>query len=92
MSISRRELLKVAAGRAVADFASLASPNAVAEVQKSANSVNRFPNSSDVLGSSLASVHGVRSDQILLGAGSTAIMKMAVDLFSAMVASIQLSN
>jgi histidinol-phosphate aminotransferase len=114
MSISRRELLKVAASRAVAGFASLASfsstkelalaewrgagskkpirldrnenaygssPNAVAEVQKNANSVNRFPDSSDVLGSSLASVHGVKPDQMLLGAGSTSIMKMAVNAF-----------
>src|SRR5271156_4773236 len=114
MSISRRGLLKLAAGRAVAGFASLASfssikelelaerggaggkkpirldrnenaygpsPNAVAEVLKNANSVNRFPGSSDVLGSSLASVHSVRPEQILLGAGSTAIMKMAVNAF-----------
>src|ERR1700677_1664586 len=114
MSISRRGLLKLAAGRAVAGFASLASfssvkeleladrggreskkpirldrnenaygpsPNGVAEVLRNANSVNRFPDSSDVLGSSLASVHGVRPEQILLGAGSTAIMKMAVNAF-----------
>jgi histidinol-phosphate aminotransferase len=114
MSISRRGLLKLAAGRSVAGLASLASfgsikelelaerggvgskkpihldrnenaygpsPNAVAEVLKNANSVNRFPGSSDVLGSSLASVHDVRPEQMLLGAGSTAIMKMAVNAF-----------
>ena len=114
MCISRRGLLKLAAGRAVAGVASLASfssikelefaerggagskkpirldrnenaygpsPNAVAEVLKNANSVNRFPGSGDVLGSSLASVHGLRLEQILLGAGSTAIMKMAVNAF-----------
>jgi histidinol-phosphate aminotransferase len=57
------------------------SPNAVAEVLKNANSVNRFPSSSDALGSSLASAHGVRREQILLGAGSTAIMKTAMNVF-----------
>jgi len=57
------------------------SPNAVAEVLKNAHSVNRFPSSSDALGSSIASVHGIRPEQILLGAGSTAIMSMAVNAF-----------
>jgi len=57
------------------------SPNPVAEVLKNAHSVNRFPGSSDALGSSLASAHGVRREQILLGAGSTAIMKTAMNVF-----------
>ncbi|HXM05346.1 MAG TPA: aminotransferase class I/II-fold pyridoxal phosphate-dependent enzyme [Chthoniobacterales bacterium] len=57
------------------------SPNPVAEVLKNAHSVNRFPGSSDVLRSSLASAHGVRREQILLGAGSTAIMKTAMNVF-----------
>jgi histidinol-phosphate aminotransferase len=57
------------------------SPKAVAEVLKNANSVNRFPDCGDALASSLASVHGIRPEQILLGAGSTAIMKTAMNVF-----------
>jgi histidinol-phosphate aminotransferase len=57
------------------------SSKAVAEVLRNANSVNRFPDSTDALGSSLASVRGVRPEQILLGAGSTAIMKTAMNIF-----------
>jgi len=57
------------------------SSKAVAEVLRNANSVNRFPDSTDALGSSLASVRGVRPEQILLGAGSTAIMKTAMNVF-----------
>lgn len=57
------------------------SPKAVGEILKNASSVNRFPDSTEALGSTLASIHGVGPEQILLGTGSTAIMKMAVNAF-----------
>jgi histidinol-phosphate aminotransferase len=57
------------------------SPKAVAEVLKNANSVNRFPDSTVALATTIAGVHGVASEQIYLGAGSTAIMKIALDSF-----------
>ncbi len=57
------------------------SPKAVAEVLKNASSVNRFPGSADALVSALAGIHGIRREQILFGAGSTAIMKTAMNVF-----------
>lgn len=57
------------------------SPKAVAEIVKNAGSVNRFPDSTDALVSALASHHKVKPEEILLGAGSTAIIKMAMDIF-----------
>jgi histidinol-phosphate aminotransferase len=57
------------------------SPKAMAEVLKNADSANRFPGSTEALASSLASVHNVKPEQILLAAGSTAIIKMAMNVF-----------
>src|ERR1700733_11723724 len=57
------------------------SPKAIAEILKNAGSVNRFPDSTDALVSSLAGLHKVKPEEILLGAGSTAIIKMAMDIF-----------
>ena len=57
------------------------SPKAVAEVLNHADLTNRFPGSTDALVSSLARFHGVKPEQILLGAGSTAIIKMAMNAF-----------
>jgi histidinol-phosphate aminotransferase len=58
------------------------SPKALAEVLNHADLTNRFPGSTDVLVSSLARFHSVKPGQILLGAGSTAIIKMCVNAFS----------
>ena len=57
------------------------SPKAVAEVLNHADLTNRFPGSTGALVSSLARFHGVKPEQILLGAGSTAIIKMAMNAF-----------
>jgi len=57
------------------------SPKGVAEILKHADLTNRFPDSTDALVSSLARFHSVKPEQILLGAGSTAIIKMAVNAF-----------
>ncbi|MGD0402130.1 MAG: aminotransferase class I/II-fold pyridoxal phosphate-dependent enzyme [Candidatus Acidiferrales bacterium] len=57
------------------------SPKALAEVLKNANLANRFPGSTDALVSSLARFHSVKPEQLMLGAGSTAIMKMAMNAF-----------
>src|SRR5580700_6386339 len=57
------------------------SPKALADVLKNADSANRFPGSTDALVSSLAHFHSVKPEQILLGAGSTAIIKMGMNAF-----------
>ena len=57
------------------------SPKAVAEVLKNAGLANRFPGSTDALVPSLARFHSVKPEQILVGAGSTAIMKTAANVF-----------
>jgi histidinol-phosphate aminotransferase len=57
------------------------SPKALAEVLKHADLTNRFPGSTDMLVSSLARFHSVKPEQILPGAGSTAIIKMAINAF-----------
>ena len=57
------------------------SPKAVAEVLKNADSINRFPGSTDALMSALVSLHKVKPEQILLAAGSTEIIKMAMNVF-----------
>jgi histidinol-phosphate aminotransferase len=57
------------------------SPKAVAEVLKNADLANRFPGATDALVSPLARFHSVEPGQILLGAGSTAIIEMAMRAF-----------
>ena len=54
-----------------------ASYAAVAAIQGKVQTVAHFPESSDALISHLAKVHGVHPDQMLLGAGTSEILRMA---------------
>ena len=54
-----------------------ASRASVAAVKDGVQSVSHFPANSDAFVSSLAKAHGVHSDQILLGAGTSEILRMA---------------
>jgi len=50
---------------------------AVEAIHAGVQSVGHFPDSSDTLISSLAKAHGVHSDQILIGAGTSEVLRMA---------------
>jgi histidinol-phosphate aminotransferase len=58
------------------------SNKAIEAIQASANAVNRYPiNDYGILNEKLASVHRIKPEQILLGAGSREILRMAVTTY-----------
>jgi histidinol-phosphate aminotransferase len=60
------------------------SPKAIAAIQEAAASAaNRYPDvEAKALQQKISSVHGVSSQQVVLGNGSTEVMRMAVDAFA----------
>jgi histidinol-phosphate aminotransferase len=53
------------------------SERAVAAMREGLGLVNRYPESVDVLVGEIAALHGVTSEQVVLGCGSTGILRMA---------------
>ena len=53
------------------------SPAAIAALQAGLREANLFPGKTDALVESLSKLHGVKNEQILLGAGSSEILRMA---------------
>jgi histidinol-phosphate aminotransferase len=57
------------------------SPLAIAAMRDGLDSVNRYPNSSKPLREKIAGHHRVKPEQILLGCGSSEILKITADAF-----------
>ena len=56
-------------------------PLAIAAMRDSLESVNRYPDRPEALLERIAQHHGVKTDQIVLGCGSSEILRMAADAF-----------
>ena len=57
------------------------SERAAAALRSTLGLVNRYPDSADPLVGDIAALHGVRPEQIVLGCGSTGILRMAAETF-----------
>jgi histidinol-phosphate aminotransferase len=57
------------------------SPSAIAAMRESLESINRYPESPQTLREKIAEHHKVKTEQIVLGCGSSEILKMAADAF-----------
>ena len=57
------------------------SERAAAALRDSLGLVNRYPDSADPLVGEIAALHGVRPEQIVLGCGSTGILRTAAETF-----------
>lgn len=57
------------------------SPAAVAALREILNDVNRYPDIGDRLSAKIATLHKVKPEQVVLGCGSTEILRMAADAF-----------
>ena len=55
--------------------------SAAVAMRESLNNPNRYPDGSDALQERIASHHKVKAEQIVLGCGSTEILRMAADAF-----------
>lgn len=55
--------------------------SAVAAMRASLSSPNRYPDASDALEAKIAGLHKVKTEQVVLGCGSSEILRMAADAF-----------
>jgi histidinol-phosphate aminotransferase len=58
-----------------------ASPLAIAALREGLNDMHRYPDIGDTLQEKLANLHKVKPDQVVLGCGSSEILRMAADAF-----------
>lgn len=57
------------------------SPLAVAVLRESLNELNRYPDAEDALRDKLAALHKIKAEQVVLGCGSSEILKIAAAAF-----------
>jgi histidinol-phosphate aminotransferase len=55
--------------------------SAIAAIRESLGTANRYPDAREALRQKIADRHGVKAEQIVLGCGSTEVLRMAADAF-----------